>query len=76
MAETRAPARLTADEEFAAELDTLGAEALRVRDYEACNYLWEASDWHAEPSEAVRTARIMLLTAAMKAESERAEAGR
>ena len=56
---------ISADEEFAAVLDDLAAEALRDGDLPAAEYLWDASDWHWPPTEATTTARLMLLRAAM-----------
>lgn len=56
---------VSADEEFAAVLDDLAAEALRDGDLPAAEYLWDASDWHWPPTEAVTTGRLMLLSAAM-----------
>jgi len=63
-----------ADLEFAIMLDQLGAAAIAGRDYEMGGYLWDAADWHAEPSEGTTTARIMLLCSAMAGEAARARA--
>ena len=59
------PVRLTSDEEFALVLDGLAASALADGAFADADYLWTAADWHAEPSEATLTARMLLLTAAV-----------
>ncbi len=61
-----------ADRQFAAMLDTLGGEALRLGDLAGAEYFFEAADWHEPPPDGRLTARMLLLGAALG----RTEAGR
>jgi hypothetical protein len=56
------------DQEFAALIDSLADTALAAREFKLADQLYTASDAWAEPSQGTRTARIMLLTAAMAGE--------
>ena len=54
-----------ADRDFASMLDDLAAQAVTDADYPLAEYLFAASDFWAEPSEATVTARLYLLSAAL-----------